>query len=93
MRTELLAAAFFTCALLMLLIARKRGERWWRPAVVGCASLLITLAMLNKIQFLFSDLHAAGPAAAVRHARDARSARLLARSRAGPGRRSAPLLR
>jgi hypothetical protein len=53
MRTELLAAAFFTSALLMLLIAAKRGERWWRPAVVGFASLLITLAMLNKIQFLF----------------------------------------
>jgi hypothetical protein len=53
MRTELLAAAFFTSALLMLLIAAKRGERWWRPAVVGFASLLITLAMLNNIQFLF----------------------------------------
>src|ERR1017187_4741439 len=53
MRTELLAAAFFTSALLMLLITAKRGERWWRPAVVGFASLLITLAMLNKIQFLF----------------------------------------
>jgi hypothetical protein len=53
MRTELLAAAFFTSALLMLLVVAKRGERWWRPAVVGLASLLITLAMLNKIQFLF----------------------------------------
>jgi hypothetical protein len=53
MRTELLAAAFFTSALLMLIIVAKRGERWWRPAVVGLASLLITLAMLNKIQFLF----------------------------------------
>src|SRR5262249_23019343 len=53
MRTELLPAWFFTCALLMLLIVAKRGERWWRPAVVGMASLLITLAMLNKIQFLF----------------------------------------
>jgi hypothetical protein len=53
MRTELLPAAFFTSALLMLIIVVKRGERWWRPAVVGFASLLITLAMLNKIQFLF----------------------------------------
>ncbi|HEX5212404.1 MAG TPA: hypothetical protein VFW22_11805, partial [Pseudolabrys sp.] len=53
MRTELLAAAFFFCALLMLLIAAQRGERWWRPAAIGCASLLITLAMLNKIQCLF----------------------------------------
>ena len=53
MRTELLPAAFFTSALLMLIIVAKRGERWWRPAAVGFASLLITLAMLNKIQFLF----------------------------------------
>jgi hypothetical protein len=53
LRTELLAAAFFTCALLLLLIVARRGGRWWRPAVVGCASLLIALAMLNKIQFFF----------------------------------------
>ena len=53
MRTELLPAAFFTSALLMLIIVARRGERWWRPAVVGFASFLITLAMLNKIQFLF----------------------------------------
>jgi hypothetical protein len=53
MRTELLAAAFFTSALLMLLIVAQRGGGWWRPVVVGIANLLITLAMLNKIQFLF----------------------------------------
>ena len=53
MRTELLAATFFFCALLTLLIVAQRGERWWRPIVIGCASLLITLAMLNKIQVLF----------------------------------------
>src|SRR5450756_2323061 len=53
MRTELLPAAFYTSALLMLLVVAKRGERWWRPAVVGFAGLLITLAMLNNIQFLF----------------------------------------
>jgi len=53
LRTELLAAAFFTSALLILLVVAKRGERWWRPAVIGAASLLITLALLNKIQFLF----------------------------------------
>jgi len=52
-RTELLPAAFFSCALLLLLIVAQRGERWWRPLVIGGASLLITLAMLNKIQFLF----------------------------------------
>lgn len=53
LRTELLPAAFFTSALLMLLILAQRGERAWRPALVGLASLLITLAMLNKIQFIF----------------------------------------
>ena len=53
LRTELLPAACFTSALLMLMIAAQRGERWWRAAVAGFASLLITLAMLNKIQFLF----------------------------------------
>jgi hypothetical protein len=53
MRTELLSAAFFDCALLMLFICANRGSRWWRPLAIGCASLLITLAMLNKIQFLF----------------------------------------
>lgn len=53
MRTELLAAAFFTSALLMLLVAARRGGQWWRPPVIGAASLLITLAMLNKIQFVF----------------------------------------
>jgi len=52
-RTELLSAAFFTCALLLLLIAAKQGERSWRPAAVGLASLLMTLAMLNKVQALF----------------------------------------
>jgi hypothetical protein len=53
MRTELLAAEFFTSALFMLLIVAERGARWWRPAVVCMASLLMTLAMLNKVQFLF----------------------------------------
>ncbi|HUZ33949.1 MAG TPA: hypothetical protein VMV19_17855 [Xanthobacteraceae bacterium] len=53
MRTELLATGFFMIALLILIAVAKRGERAWRPAVVGFASLLITLGMLNKIQILF----------------------------------------
>jgi len=53
LRTELLAAAFFTCALLLLLFAAKNGEQTWRPAIVGAASLLLTLAMLNKVQAWF----------------------------------------
>jgi len=52
-RTELLAAAFFTSALLMLLVVAKMGQRAWRPAIVGLASLLVTLALLNKVQILF----------------------------------------
>jgi hypothetical protein len=53
MRTELLATGFFIIALLILIAVAKRGERAWRPAAVGFASLLITLGMLNKIQILF----------------------------------------
>jgi hypothetical protein len=52
-RTELLAAGLFTIALLMLLIAAKRGQRPWRPAIIGLASLLITLGMQSKIQIFF----------------------------------------
>ncbi len=53
MRTELLATGFFMIALLILIAVAKQGERAWRPAAVGLASLLITLGMLNKIQILF----------------------------------------
>ncbi len=53
MRPELLAAGLFMIALLMLLIAAKRGERPWRPAIVGIASLLITLGMQSKVQVFF----------------------------------------
>ncbi|MGH6663697.1 MAG: hypothetical protein ACREB2_02175 [Pseudolabrys sp.] len=53
MRTELLPVAFFMSALLMLLIAATRGQRWWRPAIFGAAGLLIALAMQNKIQVMF----------------------------------------
>ena len=53
MRTELLVAGFFTTALLLLLVVAARGQRWWRPAIIGLASLLITLALLNKIQVVF----------------------------------------
>ena len=53
LRTELLAAGLFTVALLMLLVAARRGERAWRPAIVGIASLLITLGMQSKVQVFF----------------------------------------
>jgi hypothetical protein len=53
LRTELLAAGLFMVALLMLMVAAERGPRAGRPLVVGLASLLVTLALLNKVQVLF----------------------------------------
>ncbi len=53
MRAELLAAGLFMIALVMLLVAAKRGERPWRPAIVGIAGLLITLGMQSKVQIFF----------------------------------------
>lgn len=53
MRTELLAAGLFMIALLILLIVARRGPQLWRPALMGLASGLIVLALMNKIQVLF----------------------------------------
>jgi hypothetical protein len=53
LRTEMLSTGLFMIALLMLMVAAVRGPRPWRPLVVGLASLLITLALLNKVQVLF----------------------------------------
>jgi hypothetical protein len=53
MRTELLAAALFMVALLMLFVAARRGERPWRPLIVGIAGFLITLGMQSKVQIFF----------------------------------------
>ena len=52
-RTELLAAGLFTTGLLMLSVAATRGERPWRPTVIGLASALITLGMQSKVQVFF----------------------------------------
>ena len=53
LRTELLASGFFFCALLMLLIVARRGALSLAAAWSGFASVLMTLAMLNKIQIIF----------------------------------------
>ncbi len=53
LRTEMLATGLFMTALLMLMVAASRGPRIWRPLVIGCGSLLVTLALLNKVQVLF----------------------------------------
>ena len=52
-RTELLAAGLFYTALLIMLIAARRGPQPWRPLLIGCASLAIPLALQNKIHILF----------------------------------------
>jgi hypothetical protein len=57
LRTELLAAGFFTTALLMLLIVARRGATPWRPAIVGLASALMTLGMsAAHLQFLLEAM-------------------------------------
>jgi hypothetical protein len=53
LRTELLAGGLFTIALLMLLVAARRGPSLWRPAVIGLAGALITLGMESKVQIFF----------------------------------------
>jgi len=53
MRTELLAAGLFTIALLMLLVAARRGPWPWRPVIIGFAAALIALAMQSKVQVFF----------------------------------------
>lgn len=50
-RTELLSAAFMYCGLLVLLLAA-RELTGIRPLLVGLASFVAALAMLNKVQFL-----------------------------------------
>ncbi|MGN6570720.1 MAG: hypothetical protein ACTHLO_04825 [Pseudolabrys sp.] len=53
LRTELTACALFYCALVILLIAAEGGSRALRPLLVGCAALMITLALENKVQIVF----------------------------------------
>ncbi|MEZ5787459.1 MAG: hypothetical protein R3D62_13560 [Xanthobacteraceae bacterium] len=52
-RTELIAAACVTIALLILLIAAGRPRTAWRPVLVGLSACLATLGMCNKVQVIF----------------------------------------
>lgn len=52
-RTELIAAACVTIALLILLIAAGRTRTAWRPALVGLSAFIATLGMCNKVQVVF----------------------------------------
>jgi hypothetical protein len=52
-KTELLSAAFGTLSLLVLLIAARSPRMTARPALIGAAALLATLALDNKVQAIF----------------------------------------
>jgi hypothetical protein len=52
-RTELIAAACITIALLVLLIAAGSTRTAWRPALIGLSACLATLGMCNKVQVIF----------------------------------------
>lgn len=52
-RTELIAAACATIALLVLLIAAGNTRTAWRPALVGLSACVATLGMCNKVQIIF----------------------------------------
>src|SRR5690606_13572748 len=52
-RTELIAAACVTVALLILLIAAGNPRSAWRPVLVGLSACIATLGMCNKVQIIF----------------------------------------
>lgn len=52
-RTELIAAAGVTLALLVLLIAAGAVRTAWRPLLVGLSAAFATLGMCNKVQVIF----------------------------------------
>ena len=58
-RTELIAGGLMTIAVLILIIAARTERSGWRPILVGLASFLSMLAMLNKVQVIFLILRIA----------------------------------
>ncbi|MBX9778433.1 MAG: hypothetical protein K2Y71_29010 [Xanthobacteraceae bacterium] len=54
LRTEAVAAALSTLGLLLLLIAARSPRSSWRFLMVGCAALLCTLGVINKVQVVFA---------------------------------------
>lgn len=52
-KSELLAAALVTCALLVVLIVATAPRMKWRPLLIGLAALMCTLALENKVQAIF----------------------------------------
>lgn len=53
MRTELIAGGLMAIAFLIVIIAARTERSPWRPILLGLASLLAMLAMLNKVQAIF----------------------------------------
>lgn len=51
LRSELIAACFFTFALMMLVIVGRRAGNW-RPLVIAAAAALCVLGMQNKVQII-----------------------------------------
>ncbi|HET9715205.1 MAG TPA: hypothetical protein VFP60_03385 [Pseudolabrys sp.] len=52
-RTELVAGALTTFAVLIVIIAARTDRTGWRPFLMGLASFASVLAMLNKVQAIF----------------------------------------
>ena len=52
-RTELIAGGLMAIAFLIVIIAARSERSRWRPTLIGVASLLAMLAMLNKVQAIF----------------------------------------
>jgi hypothetical protein len=53
MRTELIAGGLMALAFLIVIMAARSERSLWRPILIGVASLLAMLAMLNKVQAIF----------------------------------------
>ena len=53
MRTELISGSCLTIAILVLLYCAQNPRLNWRPLLVGLASFLSGLAIINKVQALF----------------------------------------
>ncbi|MBI3704900.1 MAG: hypothetical protein HY244_13900 [Rhizobiales bacterium] len=52
-RTELIAGGLIALAFLIVIVAARSERSPWRPILIGVASLLAMLAMLNKVQVIF----------------------------------------
>jgi len=56
LRPEMLTAALVSCALLLVLIAARDGRSWWRFGALMLAGLLVSLAIIDKVQAIIPAL-------------------------------------